>query len=131
MQFRLRALQYRKSTNLWVSILVWFNSGPLSIRGVQTQSHFELPKHQFTAAEENTQFSELDAQMPKEDRPLDELSPGQVNWRTFEEQSVNMSDWQAVLDGNLFAYMFVEFRYEVEGRTKVTEMCLFDTKDFP
>jgi len=111
----------------------WGNSGPLTIRGVRRQHHFEYPKQIMSTADIDKQYPPLSAALAQQDIPLlDELRPGAPGeWRTLTDERFTATDWKNVMNGSLFVYMFATFRYLVDDTSKDTEVCMIITTDYP
>ena len=52
-------------------------------------------------------------------------------WFSAIDKKSNAEDWKAVLSGGMVIYLFVEIKYLVSSRVKITEFCTEITRDFP
>jgi hypothetical protein len=108
------------------------NSGPLEISNYRLQYRFKSTKEPLTNKEADDEFDDVSHRMPDKDLFSNSLpAGGGGSYITLSDGKYTPDDWREVLGGRLLIYMFVTFKYEVGGKTKYSDICLFFNNNYP
>jgi hypothetical protein len=109
------------------------NPGNLPAEGAVFHHAFEYPEKELTHEEENTYFRGVDAVTPDPKIGGYAIYPhSSNNFVTLEDKRMTKEQWDEFMAGKFKMYVFLEYRYIVDGYIKITEFCEFYQKvDFP
>jgi hypothetical protein len=108
------------------------NSGPLETSNYRLQYKFKSTKEPLTIKETDDEFDDVSHHMPDKDLFSNSLPVGGGgSYITLSDDKYTLDDWREVLGGRLLIYMFVTFKYEVGGKKKDSDICLFFNKNCP
>lgn len=92
---------------------------------------FKYFERQISLEEENTLMRTVDAVFdPSRDVAGNgnEISPQDGFYFTLIDNHFTPEEWDNVLSGKAFGYLFIQIRYSVMSYTRVTERCFFEQR---
>ena len=102
------------------------NPGNLPAEGAVFHHAFEYPEKELTHEEENTYFRGVDAVTPDPKIGGYAIYPhSSNNFVTLEDKRMTKEQWDEFMAGKFKMYVFLEYRYIVDGYIKITEFCEF------
>jgi hypothetical protein len=109
------------------------NVGNINISSPAHDQNFEYPHGLLSKDDEDYHFRRLDAGLPDPTEGGSVIFPhARAGFVTVEDSKFTTEQWNDFLNDKIRIYIFVEYKYLVDGHIKITECCMFyQNSDFP
>lgn len=112
--------------------IAWNNPGPLEITNYRESYRFISVNEYLSNREIDGEFDDVTSRVPQRDLFSNSVPVGGPGiFITMQDQRFTPEDWRAMLDGKTLIYMFAVFKYDVDDKSKIADICLLYNKDFP
>jgi hypothetical protein len=101
------------------------------ISGVTYNYHFQYVERLLSKSEEDKYMEMIDFVFDPLRGSGNEISPHDGMFFTLYDNSLTKDAWNNVISGNGFEYFFLEIQYSAMSHTRITERCVFLTKNYP